>query len=48
MGSKKNQCKIFGGRGSEKHRLYVCKGWHSIRLEMESEVEHFEKIALDD
>ena len=48
MDSKKCQCKLCGGCGTEKHRLYVCKGWHHISLDMESEVKHIEKIAPDD
>ena len=47
-GFRKNQCKLCGGCGTEKHRLYACKGWNNIRMVVEIEVKHFEKIALHD
>ena len=33
-----DECKLCGGPGTEKHRLYHCKEWNHIRLQLESEV----------
>ena len=34
--------KFCGGPGTEKHRLYVCKGWHKGRMSMEEDVRSYE------
>ena len=28
-----------------KHRLYECKGWHNVRLQLEDEIRSCEQIA---
>ena len=30
------------------HVLYDCRDWHVVRVEIENDVDHFEKIARDD
>ena len=43
-----NECKLCGGPGTEKHRLYHCMEWNRIRLQLESEVRLREQIAKGD
>ena len=43
LGNKKNDCKLCGGPGTEKHRLYHCK-----RLQLSEEVSAMEQLAKGD
>ena len=45
---KDNGCRLCGGAGTEKHRLYPCKEWNHLRLELDHEVRLMEQLVKDD
>ena len=40
-----NECKICVGPGTEKDRLYHCKEWNRMRLQLDTDVRLMEQIA---
>ena len=45
---KDNGCRLSGGAGTEKHRVYPCKEWNQLRLELDHEVRLMEQIVKGD
>ena len=42
---KQHKCEISDGPCIEKYRLYECKGWHNVRLQLEAEVRSYSQIV---
>ena len=45
---KKNECKLCGGSGTEKHRFHHYEEWNRLKLQLEHEVMLMEHIAQGD
>ena len=43
-----DECRLCGGPGTEKHRLYHCQEWKNLKLQVSEEVRAMEELTEND